>query len=85
MKKSGGNSQVSSLGSWVDGDAVNGHPEIEEGGKERFEEGTMRRGWKHAALVLPTGWTDEYLGHQDKLGHGATDIKVIGPGSHELR
>lgn len=60
----------------MDGDAVNGHPEIDEGRKERFEEGTKRPGWKHAALVLPTGWTDEYLGHQDKLGHGATDTSL---------
>lgn len=69
----------------MDGDAVHGLPEIEEGGQERFEEGTKRPGWKHAALVLPTVWTDEYLGHQYRLGHGATDNKVIGPGSHGLR
>lgn len=47
----------------MDGDAVHGLPEIEEGEQERFEEGTKRPSWKHAALVLPTGWTDEYLGY----------------------
>lgn len=58
----------------MDGDAVNGHPETKEGGKGRSEEGTKRPSWKHAALVLPTGWTGKHLGHQDKLERDTTDI-----------
>lgn len=45
---------------------------------ERSEEGAKRTSWKHAVLVLPTGQTCGHPGHWDKLGHGATNIGVIG-------
>lgn len=50
-KRSGGNSQVSNLGSWVNGDAITEHPETEEGVRERFAEGAKRPHWGRAVFV----------------------------------